>query len=187
MTEKYSQTIKRCKSYIEIYNNCIKNNSIKNNSVLIDYKINNLGVSVYEPEEVSKLNKCSLDLAYQFPFNILDQRFLKVKMPINNRYARSIFLQGLLASKNSLHVDSPSMLKRVHKKYHESLENCNIDPIQAAISFVMGNKYVDYFLVGVDNLKQLKKIFLTRPIDISDFISQLPLKKNSYLYDPRRW
>ena len=43
MTENYSQTIKRCKYYIEIYNNCIKNNSIKNNSKnLCENEINNI-------------------------------------------------------------------------------------------------------------------------------------------------
>ena len=155
--------------------------------IVKEYSIKSLGVSVYTPDEVKKTNKSSFDLAYQFPLNILDRRFSRVIMPNGKRYARSIFLQGVLASKNSLRKGSSRKLKDIYEKYHQYIRSYNIDPIQAAISFIEKNNNVDYFLVGVDNLKQLKKIIFLKLIDVSHLISHLPFQKKSRLYDPRNW
>ena len=62
-------------------------------NLLQEYPVSTLGVSVYEAQEVESLIGCFFELAFQFPFNVLDKRFEKVSMPKNKRYARSIFLQ----------------------------------------------------------------------------------------------
>ena len=155
--------------------------------IVNDYYLKSLGVSVYGPQEVNNLGECSLDLAYQFPLNILDQRFLGIDMPIGKKYARSIFLQGILASPNFIREECPIELKEIHKKYHAHLLKHGIDPIEAAISFVADNKQVDHFLVGIDSLRQLKKILFLKLKDLSPFIDSIPLKLNSYYSDPRNW
>ena len=66
--------------------------------ILNEYSINTLGVSVYEPIEVDYLKDCKHQIAFQFPLNFVDRRFEDVSMSEGKRYARSIFLQGLLVS-----------------------------------------------------------------------------------------
>ena len=72
-----------------------------------DYPVANIGVSIYDLDEVEKLSECQFELAFQFPFNVLDRRFESINMPKGKRYARSIFLQGLLATAASLRPDAP--------------------------------------------------------------------------------
>ena len=69
-------------------------------NLMHDYQVSTLGVSVYEQHEVRQLSGCQFELAFQFPLNVLDRRFEKVSMPQRKRYARSVFLQGLLVSPN---------------------------------------------------------------------------------------
>ena len=64
--------------------------------------VSTLGISVYETSEIKKLQRsCYFDLAYQFPFNVIDRRFEDLNITSNKCFARSVLLQGLLASKNS--------------------------------------------------------------------------------------
>ena len=158
-------------------------------NLLHDYQISSLGISVYEPDDVKKLSGCPLDLAFQFPCNVLDRRFENVSMPKGKRYARSIFLQGLLASEGELRPDSPKELQNLQKNYHEKLAKKNLDPVSIAVSFVTQNDVVDYFLIGVDSEKQLKEIQeleLYGQKDIA-FPEILFKKTDNEWFDPRKW
>ena len=124
-------------------------------TLLDECPVSTLGVSVYEPREVKYLKHCELELAFQFPLNVLDRRFEQVSMPKSKRYARSIFLQGLLAKQNGLRPDAPEELFNLQKEYHNSLTDQHLYPIDFAVSFVANNDAVDYLLIGVDTAKQL--------------------------------
>jgi len=157
--------------------------------LLHDYPISSLGVSVYEPNDVERLFGCPLELAFQFPCNVLDRRFENVRMPKEKRYARSIFLQGLLASVGGLRPDSPKELQNLQKNYHEKLAKKKIDPVSIAVSFVAQNDVVDYYLIGVDSEKQLKELldlelFGQRDIDFSEILIE---KTDKRWFDPRKW
>jgi aryl-alcohol dehydrogenase-like predicted oxidoreductase len=158
-------------------------------SLLHDYPISSLGVSVYEPTDVENVLGCPLELAFQFPFNVLDRRFENVKMPKSKRYARSIFLQGLLASVDELRPDSPKELQNLQKNYHEKLAKNNLDPVSIAVSFVAQNDVVDYFLIGVDSEKQLKELLDLELFGLKDiaFSEMLIEKKDKRWFDPRKW
>ena len=123
--------------------------------LLHDYPISSLGVSVYEPNDVEKLLDCPLELAFQFPFNVLDRRFEKVKMPVGKRYARSISLQGLLVSKNILRPNTNLDLIDLHSQFHNKISKYNINPVDCALSFVANSETADYILFGVDNIDHL--------------------------------
>lgn len=158
--------------------------------LLNDYPVSTIGVSVYEPEEVEKLSGCKLKLAFQFPFNLLDRRFEEVTMPKGKRYARSVFLQGLLASANGLRTDAPEELLNLQKEYHTLLTDQHFDdPVSFAVSFVARSDFVDYFLVGVDIEKQLQDILaLEQYLNIDIAILDTPLFKNVEKWiDPRKW
>ena len=154
-----------------------------------NYPISKLGVSIYEPQEVEYLSGCPFELAFQFPFNVLDRRFEKVKMYQGMRYARSIFLQGILASKSSLIENAPEPLLNIQMNYHSLLDERGIDPIDLAVSFVFYAKNVDYFLIGVDTLNQLNEVF---NIEIDELNKQKDIDPIQFEFDskwlnPREW
>ena len=127
-------------------------------NLLNEFPISTIGASVYEPQKVESLSDCLFELAFQFPLNVLDRRFEQVSMTQSKRYARSVFLQGLLASPNGLRPGAPTELLNLQKEYHTRLAEHNLDPISFAVSYVANNNFVDYFLIGVDTEKQLQHI-----------------------------
>jgi aryl-alcohol dehydrogenase-like predicted oxidoreductase len=158
-------------------------------TLLNDYPVSTLGVSVYETKEVESLAGCLFELAFQFPLNVLDRRFEQVSMPKSKRYARSIFLQGLLSTQNGLRPDAPEELFNLQKGYHNRLTDHHLDPISYAVSFVTRNNFVDYFLFGVDTEKQLQDILDLEPYDQNDiaFLDTIRLSVDEKWLDPRNW
>jgi len=158
-------------------------------SLLQDYPVRCLGTSVYNPEEVERLVSCQFELSFQFPLNVLDRRFEQVKMPMGKRYARSIFLQGLLVSEDGLRPTAPEELFNLQKVYHRKLADHHFCPIDFAVSFVACNDVVDFFLLGVDSAKQLKDILnlkLCEHNNIDNF-KKIQLNYAKKWIDPRLW
>ena len=156
-------------------------------NILNIYPVSALGVSVYEKKDIVKLSRCEIELAFQFPFNVLDRRFEQVTMPKGKRYARSIFLQGLLVSKNALRFNAPKELINLQKKYHDKLTDHNLDPVEIAVSFALCSDSVDYFLIGVDSAKQLRNILeleIIKRLDTSVF-DEFLTNVNKNWFDPR--
>jgi len=158
-------------------------------SLLYEYPVSNLGASVYEPQDVEKLSRCLFELAFQFPFNVLDRRFEQVRMPHGKRYARSIFLQGILATKNGLRSNTPKELIELQKEYHEKLAAHHLNPSGFAVSFVALNDTVDHFLIGVDSVKQLRAILNLKQYEQYDMavLDMLSVGTDKQWLDPRTW
>ena len=157
--------------------------------LLHKYPVSTLGVSVYEPQEVEQLFGCHFELAFQFPFNVLDRRFEHVNVPKGKRYARSVFLQGVLASPNGLRLDAPLELFNLQKKYHDKLADNHLDPVSFAISFALRSDAVDYLLIGVDSAKQLQDILELNSYNQEDLAildAQL-INIDERWFDPRNW
>jgi len=157
--------------------------------LLQDYPVSSLGVSVYEPKEVEMLSGCELELAFQFPLNVVDRRFENVAIPLGKRYARSVFLQGLLASPNRLRPNAPEELMKIKKEYHKFLDKHHLDPISFSLHFVMNSDCADYFVLGVDTEKQLNDILrLDTNININKSIMDRPISGiDKNWLDPREW
>jgi len=151
--------------------------------------INHVGVSVYDPMEVERVVSCELELAFQFPFNLLDRRFEDVQMISGKRYARSIFLQGLLASPRPLRAGTNPELAAFHEIYHQTLKNHSVNPVQFAISSVIGTNCWDYFIVGVNTVAELRDILTASHEEIAcaSFIAELVREFPRSLVDPRAW
>jgi len=158
-------------------------------TLLNDYPVSTLGVSVYETKEVESLSGCQFELAFQFPFNVLDRRFEQVSMPQRKRFARSVFLQGLLASTNGLRLDAPVELLNLQKEYHDRLAKHHLKAVGFAVSFVANNDAVDYFLFGVDTEEQLQNILDLELYDQTEiaFLDTIQLSADEKLFDPRKW
>ena len=157
--------------------------------ILNDYPITKIGVSVYEPEEVKLLRDCTFELAFQFPFNLFDRRFENAKIINGNRYARSIFLQGLLASSGNLRGNPPEELSNFHKNYHENLIKLNINPLEAAFLFVVKKQFIDYFLIGVHTKQQLNDILYLNLDNQSELYDteEFNIDFKKICIDPRKW
>jgi hypothetical protein len=159
-----------------------------------NWPIEQLGVSVYEPKEVAYLESVSdhLNLIFQFPYNILDRRFENVNIPTQRRYARSIFLQGLLISPGGLRPGAPKELVDLAAEFKSRVKQCQISPVQACISFAHCSSYVDYFLIGVQSKLQLDDIFSIELYDGDLLHAKLAFRNdfdpNIYsTLDPRHW
>ena len=153
-----------------------------------EYPISNLGVSVYDTEQVERLKNCEFDIAFQFPYNILDRRFENNTVSIGKRYGRSVFLQGLLVAKR-LKDNAPRELIQIHSKIQKICSERNISLMSQAIQFVVNSKSIDFFLLGVDNVEQLEQIL---SIDLEanvccSVLEPLSLPISDKWLDPRQW
>ena len=153
------------------------------------FPIKNIGFSLYNPQEIKPLIKNTPYLSFQFPYNIIDQRFSDIKfMDYKKLFCRSVFLQGLLLNKANI-LNMPKKIKLFQSRYFELLKKLNIDPLNFILSFLNNNKNFNYFIFGIDNIKQLKKIFnynFDNKIDIH-LIRKINFLFNKKYQDPRIW
>jgi aryl-alcohol dehydrogenase-like predicted oxidoreductase len=146
------------------------------------------GISVYDIEGLDPQTEY-YDIL-QIPLNILDDRFLELpnwitslidkgKMEI---HARSVFLQGLLLTKElPAWISTEAMLK-----IHSFRNICNKKKLQyyeAALGWVLGLKDVDHVIVGVNSAEQLKQLLEVKPLQWDyDFSIQ-----DENVLDPNKW
>lgn len=128
--------------------------------------INELGVSVYKPDEAVK---CISDIRIkhvQAPFNLLDFRWLSdefeeaiINRPDVKVHVRSVFLQGLLISDDDTWPDwfdsrceiidrIISLVKKLKRK----------DRIDLCIAYVRSISWVSSLVLGVETLKQFEEL-----------------------------
>ena len=151
--------------------------------------IESLGVSVYEPEILMETMAASKGLAFQFPYNILDRRFESVPLPKGKRYARSVFLQGLLAS-DQIQPNTPEPVRRIHHAIWTDSAALGLSPKEASWTFASTSNCLDYFLVGVETVDQLRDLLNLKNI-VRQSVEELETKWRDHIsagwLDPRKW
>jgi len=155
-----------------------------------DYDIKNIGFSIYNINERKKLLKFSFSPAIQYPLSIANQSFKRYNFGIGKNFARSIFMQGLLLNKKINNYKKLTLsLRDSVLKYHNLLNFKKIDPLKLSLSFISHIKNIDFFLLGVDNIYQLKEIVNSKLINKIEpkFIKELNLFFNKDDTDPRNW
>ncbi len=183
----------------------VNNLSIKGYSKLLsklrDFKcrglIEEIGVSIYEPDEISKFLDYLEPDVIQLPFNIFDQRFkhdldLKELIKIGCKvHIRSVFLQGLLLMR-------PCDIPKKISQYINGVDRLSVyakardvSVYELCLILVMQQEWVDKVVVGVNGggqlralLDSIKKIkFENREcLDLSEFSNANPL-----LINPANW
>lgn len=128
--------------------------------------VEKIGISVYEPYEIDKLNDLiNLDII-QIPLNIFDQRFIRnsyLSNLVKNNievHARSVFLQGLLLMPKQ---NRPLKFNKWHplwKLWDEWLIDNNISALEATLRFAFSIKKITKFIVGLDSKKHLQQAIL---------------------------
>lgn len=155
--------------------------------------VSKIGVSVYTPEDIEMLlNRFNFDII-QFPLNVLDQRILEsgllkeLKKRNVEIYVRSAFLQGLLLEEIE---KIPERFVKYLKDYFIDIKSKGISKLESALLFLNTIREIDYVVLGVNNLDQLKKNYEAYKkiqnqeieIDYSKYaVNELEI------IDPRRW
>ena len=122
----------------------------------------NIGVSIYEPDDALNAVR-DPDIDYiQIPYNVLDQRldqtdfFELAKKNKVTVFARSAFLQGLLLiEKNNLPPNLSDAWQHIERFRHIAREH-GFEPSEAALLYSYCHPGIDYVLFGVDTVEQLK-------------------------------
>ena len=162
---------------------------------LLDLKSKNIvekiGVSVYDEISLLKIiNLYNIDVV-QFPCNYLNRTFLnkdlisKLKKKNIEIQARSIFLMGSLLNnnfKNNQYLKKWSKTFEAINKWH--VEN-KISKIESCLSFISSKKYIDGFIIGIDNLSHAKDILKIEKLKKPKFF--FPAIKDLNLIDTRLW
>ncbi len=155
--------------------------------------IKKIGVSVYDPNEFSKIIKNYTIDVVQLPLSIFDQRFCSSRIikQINAKkievHARSIFLQGLLISNK----------KNLKKKYFKNniklnqwfsyIKNNKKDAIFECLKFVIKKRFVKKIVFGVNKLDHLKKIIKKLNLNYKTQSLDKFRAHDIKLIDPRKW
>jgi len=160
--------------------------------------INNIGVSVYTPDEVETALSIDEITAIQVPFNVFDHRLIKSGFfeKAHSKgiavFVRSIYLQGLILMENADVPDKLQCIIPFKNQLKEICEHFGRTTKEVAMKFPLTQKGVTGIVFGVDNLNQLKEninlyneLQLEKPMidDILNKFNDIP----EYLLDPRQW
>ena len=153
--------------------------------------VEKIGISLYEPKQFYKILGIFKPDIVQFPLNILDQRFLKIKFSLYKEiefHARSLFLQGLLLQDIENIPDFFLPIKQKLKNIRNFFRKRKINQLESSLLFALQQKKIDYFIIGIDSYKQFEqitRILRKRKMQRINF-SQFSSSKNKFT-DPRNW
>ena len=154
-------------------------------------QVNKIGFSIYSPKELDKLLNLYKPDVIQVPYNILDRRieesgWLKKLQNINIEVqARSIFLQGLLLMDIKDRPDKFFPWSDIWSKWEGWLKNNKLTATQAAFAFAFQNTRFNKIVIGIENVEQLKEIYMNLSLNISSFPDFDVHDIN--LIDPSKW
>jgi len=131
-----------------------------------------IGVSVYSPEEAVRALEYPQIGVIQVPYNVFDQRldrcnfFTMAKKRCVQIFARSSLLQGLAIMQPS---ELPAHMAFAAPYLSSFLEICNrydISPLHAAVSYVVSHPCIDYVVFGVDSSRQLSEYLAATKMEL---------------------
>jgi len=151
--------------------------------------IKKIGFSTYTPKQVNfLLENFDFDLI-QVPFNVFDSRLVEggqlkaLKKKNIEIHARSVFLQGVLLSFDSL-SDYFSTWNEQFEQYQEMVREKELSLLEYALNFALKTQELDKILVGIDSVNQLTDI-------VNAFKSDVDLKAfkidDINLLNPNLW
>ncbi len=153
-------------------------------------KFDKLGVSVYTTKELNLILKNYKVDIVSIPISIANQEFCKknylykLKKKGIEIHVRSVFLQGLLLSS---YKNLPKKFKknRFFLEWFKWLKLHKYDPLDASLGFIKNIKYIDKIVVGVNNVQQLKKIYISFKKELSFKFKKF--NQSKILREPSKW
>ena len=154
--------------------------------------VKKIGVSVYDPEELTTLYpQFSFDLV-QAPFNGFDQRLVtsgwlaRLQQDGVEVHGRSLFLQGLLLMPPEQRPLKFRRWQPLWDAWDSWLAETQISPLQACLGCAWHQTSLDRLVVGVDSLSHLQEILAV----LGDSLPLWPdhISSNDMdLVNPARW
>lgn len=156
--------------------------------------INNIGVSVYTPEElIHILDRFDLDMV-QIPMNIFDQRFKNegllhlLEQKGINVHVRSVFLQGILLKNPQELPEYFNKWKSSFELFHNYCREINAEPLQVILSQILNEEKIDKVILGFDSIKSVYEIiYEINTLKNISFNNLLFSKTDINLIEPRLW
>lgn len=137
-----------------------------------------IGVSIYTPEEAMKALEYPQITVVQIPYNLFDQRLdqcdfleLAAKRDVTV-YARSSLLQGLVVMDPDNLPSHLAFASTYLRQFRTVCAQYGVPLLQAAVGYVGAAKGIDYVVFGVDNLSQLKEYLSIRDTAIPEGMSE---------------
>jgi aryl-alcohol dehydrogenase-like predicted oxidoreductase len=154
-------------------------------------EVEQIGVSIYGPEELDVVwPRYTLDLV-QAPFNVLDRRLetsgwlARLQRAGAEIHVRSIFLQGLLLMEPGNRPAGFARWQLLWERWHSWLSATSITALQACVAFALSRGEVGRVIVGVDGLGQLQQILASAAATIS--VPDALISEDLDLINPTRW
>lgn len=122
----------------------------------------NIGVSIYEPEDALRAVKdVDIDII-QIPYNVLDQRLDQTnffELAEKNKvsvFARSAFLQGLLLMESKNLPPNLRAANLLVEQFQRIAREHDFSPSEAAMLYSYCHEKIDFVLFGVETQNQLE-------------------------------
>lgn len=157
--------------------------------------INKIGVSIYDPSELEKIEMIDhLDLV-QAPINVLDRRLensgwlKKLHLANIEIHARSVFLQGLLLLIRNQIPSKFSKWSPIWDEWSSFLLRHNMSPIAACLSYPASLEEISGIVIGVESMENLIEVYNhSMNVDtINMFRSSSNIFPDRALIDPFNW
>ena len=158
----YSIMIHDTKNFLNLRKNQKKKIIDKFNQLKKMNQIKKFGFSIYDENEIIKINKFTNFDILQMPINIFDQRSVNWKILNSLKkkkveiHARSVFLQGIIFLKE-YNIDK--LFKKIEKKkiitFFREFPNKN-ERILHSFNFVKNQKFIDKIIIGITSYDELK-------------------------------
>jgi len=127
-------------------------------------RIDNVGVSIYSPDDALLAANSEIIDFIQVPYNALDHRlerngfFQLAKRNSKTVFVRSVFLQGLLTMDPDAFPDYVAHARDRARAFRMICTEAGYDLVDGCLAYVKNNKDIDYLVFGVNNLSQLNEI-----------------------------
>ena len=155
--------------------------------------VQKIGVSIYDPSELDYVTQAiAVDLV-QAPLNLVDRRLevsgwlSRLKQMGVEVHTRSAFLQGLLLIPRDKIPGRFGRWSHLWDVWARRLEELNMSPVAACLTYPLSQQEVDRVVVGVDSLSQLNELIKEasrEPIPENwDFMAM----EDERLLNPSRW
>ena len=151
-----------------------------------------IGVSIYDPSELSELTSLFKFDLVQAPMNLLDRRLIdsgwaqKLKHLGVEIHIRSVFLQGLLLMSQQNRPLKFKKFQSIWSEWDKWLLSANLTPLQACLAYVLSIKEVDKLIVGVDDITQLKEIIDSTNVQLQTY-PKWSIEVPYVLINPSMW
>ncbi|NBP70459.1 MAG: aldo/keto reductase, partial [Cytophagia bacterium] len=158
--------------------------------------IQKLGVSLYSIEELETILKDQEITLIQIPFNPFDcslekKRLLTIAKKAGKEiHVRSVFLQGLFFKSPESLTGNMTSLKPALQQFNQIIQDLKLTPTEACLNFALHHNTIDYVLVGVERVDQLRQnLSAVKDVFSQDIIKTLESVKivDTSLLNPSNW